>query len=280
MLILFGMLKYSRRNRSGMNYISEEIKHEIIARLTQIEAEEDVSIFYACESGSRAWGFPSEDSDYDVRFLYLRHADWYLSIDLESKRDVIERPINDAIDISGWDLRKALQLFQKSNPPLLEWLNSPIIYRETQTLTSQLRALVPEFYSPASCLHHYLHMAQGNFREHLRGEIVWVKKYFYVLRPLLAIRWIETHAKVVPMEFDQLVEAGVDSEKLKAAIKTLIHKKKSGQELDRQPRIDVISEFIESELQRLESLSIPAKQSPNVDSLNRFFRSSVFESSI
>ena len=98
------------------------MKPEILARLSHLENEESVKIVYACESGSRAWGFPSADSDYDVRFLYLRPQAWYLSIDLEKKRDVIERPIDDQIDLNGWDLRKALWLYRKSNPPLLEWL--------------------------------------------------------------------------------------------------------------------------------------------------------------
>ena len=109
--------------------IADAVRAEVARRLRQIEAEEGVRIFYACESGSRAWGFPSKDSDYDVRFLYAHPRPWYLSIDVERKRDVIERPITDEIDLGGWDLRKALQLFRKSNPPLLEWLQSPIIYR-------------------------------------------------------------------------------------------------------------------------------------------------------
>ena len=105
------------------------MEKEILKRIAEVEATENVTIFYACESGSRAWGFPSADSDYDVRFIYLRKPDWYLSIDVEDKRDVIERPINDELDISGWDLRKALKLLWKSNPPLLEWLVSPIVYK-------------------------------------------------------------------------------------------------------------------------------------------------------
>ena len=109
--------------------IADAVRAEVARRLRQIEAEEGVRIFYACESGSRAWGFPSKDSDYDVRFLYAHPRPWYLSIDVERKRDVIERPITDEIDLGGWDLRKALQLFRKSNPPLLEWLQAPIIYR-------------------------------------------------------------------------------------------------------------------------------------------------------
>ncbi len=145
------------------------MEQEIRSQLENIEAEEGVRILFACESGSRAWGFPSADSDYDVRFLYLHPPEWYLSIDLEKKRDVIERPINEQIDLSGWDLRKALGLLRKSNPPLLEWLGSPIIYWEKYSVAQQMRALTSTYYSPKACMYHYLHMARGNYREYLRG---------------------------------------------------------------------------------------------------------------
>ena len=158
----------------------DEIKREIQERLQQVEEDEKVFIFYACESGSRAWGFPSLDSDYDIRFLYIHPKKWYLSID--EKRDVIERRISDLIDLSGWDIRKALRLFRKSNPPLLEWLNSPIVYQQRLHIVDKIKALMPDYYYPKSCLYHYRHMAEGNFREYLKGEIVWIKKYFYVLR--------------------------------------------------------------------------------------------------
>jgi len=105
-----------------------QIRDRIVARLREIESAESVRILYACESGSRAWGFASTDSDYDVRFIYLRPVDWYLSIDLERRRDVIEYPIQDLLDINGWDLRKALRLLRRGNPPLVEWLGSPIVY--------------------------------------------------------------------------------------------------------------------------------------------------------
>ena len=155
----------------------DEIKQEIESKLRHLEQEEKVCIFYACESGSRAWGFPSADSDYDVRFLYIHHKNWYLSID--DKRDVIELKNSDLIDISGWDIRKALKLLRKSNPPLLEWLQSPIVYQQRLDIVEKIRKLIPEYYSSKSCLYHYLHMAEGNFREYLKGEIVWIKKYFY-----------------------------------------------------------------------------------------------------
>lgn len=250
---------------------------EITSRLNEIEKEENVTIFYACESGSRAWGFPSEDSDYDVRFLYLRSRDWYLSIDVEEKRDVVERPISDMLDIIGWDLRKALKLLHKSNPPLLEWLNSSIIYQQKLTVAEKIRELVPEYYSPVACMHHYRHMAEGNYREYLKGEVVWVKKYFYVLRPLLAIKWIEQGLGVVPMEFGVLVDRCVGSAELKAAIKELLERKRKGQELDREPRIPAISNFVESELERLGKTVIESKPKPTIEKLDELFRAALNE---
>lgn len=250
---------------------------EILTRLGEIEKEENVTIFYACESGSRAWGFPSKDSDYDVRFLYLRSRDWYLSIDVEGKRDVIERPISHMLDISGWDLRKALKLLHKSNPPLLEWLNSPIIYQQKLTIVERIRELVPEYYSPVACLHHYRHMAEGNYREYLKGEIVWVKKYFYVLRPLLAINWIEKESNVVPMEFGALVERCVRSPELKEAIEKLLERKIKGHELDRGPRIPAISDFVERELERLANNVIESKPKPDSEKLDGLFRAALNE---
>jgi predicted nucleotidyltransferase len=219
--------------------------------LSDIEREEGVQIFYACESGSRAWGFPSAHSDYDVRFLYLHPTNWYVSIDVEAQRDVIERPINDQLDVTGWDLRKALKLLRKSNPPLLEWLSSPIVYAEEFGIAERLRQLLPEYYSPTAAFYHYLHMAQGNFRDYLRGDTVWIKKYFYVLRPLLAIKWIEQARGVVPMEFSILVDQLVHRPELRREIGILLERKQQGHELDREPRIPEISEFIERELERL-----------------------------
>lgn len=111
--------------------ISKEIREEILKRLHQAEAEHEVRIIYACESGSRAWNFASPDSDYDVRFFYVRPQEWYLSFDIERRRDVIEYPIVDDIDCNGWDIRKALYLFTRTNGALLEWLRSPIKYIDT-----------------------------------------------------------------------------------------------------------------------------------------------------
>lgn len=239
--------------------IEGTIRERIEQELSRIEREERIAIFYACESGSRAWGFESEDSDYDVRFLYTRPPEWYISI--AKRRDVVERPIDDELDINGWDLPKALGLLRKSNPPLLEWLQSPIIYRQDTQATDLLRGAMEDCCSPRSCLFHYARMARGNHREFLQGEEVWVKKYLYVLRPVLACLWIERGMGLVPMEFAKLVDGVVDDLELRVSIDGLLERKRAGKELDRGPRIPAISAFIDRELARLdESSADPAPQ--------------------
>jgi len=231
--------------------IESSIRQQIQDELKLIEQKEQVRILFACESGSRAWGFPSRDSDYDVRFLYIRPVDWYLSI--FDKRDVIERPISSMLDINGWDIKKALNLFRKSNPPLLEWLQSPIIYYESYTIAEQIRSLSPLTFSPKSCLYHYLHMAKRNYRDYLQGEQVKIKKYFYVLRPILACQWIERVGTMPPMEFGSLVRELIPGGgELDRAIQTLVERKTSGEELDLEPRIGPINSFLEQQIGHFE----------------------------
>jgi len=256
--------------------IPNKVKNKILTTLQTIEKENNVCIFYACESGSRAWGFPSTDSDYDIRFLYIHPVEWYLSID--KKRDVLEKPITDEIDMSGWDIKKTLQLFKKSNPALLEWLRSPIVYTEKHSIIQKLRKLLPEFYSPIACLYHYLHMAQGNYREYLKGETVWTKKYFYVLRPILACLWIEQNLGPVPVEFEVLVNRLVTNNQLKQEIDRLLVKKKKGEELSRGPQNPVINDFIFNQLNRLETIKLEYNiRHTDNELLNKLFRDALDE---
>lgn len=249
---------------------------QILSQLRKIETRENVRIVYACESGSRAWGFPSADSDYDVRFLYVRPVEWYLSIDV--KRDVIERPVQDGLDINGWDLKKGLSLFRKSNPPLLEWLGSPIVYLEQYSAAENMRRLLPDYYSPTACLYHYLHMAQGNYREYLKGDVVWIKKYFYVLRPILAMNWIERGLGVVPTDFNILVSRLLLEPPVADEIALLLAAKRAGAELDRGPRIEVLSRFIEAELDRWEKTGVIRQTLPSRGGkLDELFRATLAE---
>ncbi len=241
--------------------IDPDIRAEILASLRRVEQQHDVNILFACESGSRGWGFASPDSDYDVRFIYINKLDWYLTVYPE--RDVIELPVNEIYDVSGWDLRKALGLLRQGNATLIEWLSSPVVYVKDAAFHQAMLAAAGEVHRPERSYYHYLHMAAKNYREHLRGETVKLKKYLYVLRPLLACLWIEKQLGTVPMRFQDLVEATIQEPALQAAIAELLIVKRRARESELAPAMPVINEFIEMELARLEKL--PQHTTGNLD---------------
>lgn len=254
------------------NKIEGSVRAEILNRIQAAELEHDVKVLYAIESGSRAWGFESPNSDYDVRFIYVRPKEWYLAVNLEDQRDVIEYPIVDEIDINGWDVRKALKLFSKSNPAIIEWLQSPITYVDDGKFADQLRNLISSTYVLEKGIYHYLSMAKTNYRQYLKEEMVPIKKYFYVLRPLLAIQWIEKHNDPAPIVFDQLRELIADNESLKSEISQLLARKRVSLEKELAPIIPALNEFIESELNRHESYNVRTNiKSANFKVLNKVF---------
>ena len=217
-----------------------------------------------------------------MRFVYARSLDWYLSFDVERRRDVIERPMVDDIDCSGWDLRKALYLFTRTNGALIEWLNSPIRYLERDGSATALRRLIPEHFNSTALCYHYSHMARGNAREYLFEGRVRLKKYFYVLRALLAIRHIERGLGVPPVRFEALVDAVAPMD-IRPEIERLLERKRATSELGTGKPIPELGRFIEKELDRhrdafsgqgrpdlLESAELRAR-------LNRIFREAVGE---
>lgn len=226
--------------------VADDVRERVLDELAAIERRHDVQVIYACESGSRGWGFASPDSDYDVRFLYVHRLDWYLQV--EAGRDVIELPINDELDVSGWELRKALQLLHRSNPTLLEWLDSPIVYRQAPQAMTLLRPAARDFFSPARGRHHYLSMAKKNFRGYLQGDEVRYKKYLYVLRPLLAVQWIDERGSVPPMRFADLVAGTVHEPALLDEINALLALKMQTCESEYGPRRPGIHALIEARL--------------------------------
>lgn len=226
--------------------LDPHIRAAIAFALPEIAQAEGVRILFAVESGSRAWGFPSPDSDYDVRFVYAHAPDWYLS--LAPGRDVIERPISDALDISGWDLRKALNLLLKPNPVLLEWLSSPIRYAWGPD-ADRLADLSRRVSASVACLHHYLHLGEGQWRRHIGTEAeIRHKKLFYALRPALAIRWLRLRpGSIPPMNLHALC-AGVDLDAAaEAEIARLLVLKARSREIGTGPRIPVLDRLIAEE---------------------------------
>lgn len=174
----------------------------IAAALTALETRADVRVLLAVESGSRAWGFPSPDSDYDVRLVYCHRPAWYLTLD--EGRDTVEQPVDDLLDLSGWELRKFLRLLRAGNATPAEWLQSPIIYYEIPEAANALRALLPATFVPRPILHHYLGMVRRGTEEDLIGADVRLKRLFYALRAGLAARWVRRRGTVPPLTLADL----------------------------------------------------------------------------
>ncbi len=237
--------------------IDPDVRIEIESTLSRIENEHAIKVLFACESGSRGWGFASPDSDYDVRFIYVHKVDWYLTV--LPGRDVVELPISDVYDVSGWDLRKALGLLRNGNATLVEWLSSPVIYTADQSFLIAVRDAAQQVHRPERAFHHYLHMATRNYREHLHGEVVRLKKYLYVLRPLLACLWIERNLGPVPMRFQDLVDVLVTDAPLKKAIAELLAIKRRALESEHGVAMPAINQFLEFHLDRLTRPSPPPK---------------------
>ncbi|MDR1182001.1 MAG: nucleotidyltransferase domain-containing protein [Bacteroidales bacterium] len=242
---------------------------EIQNKLIGIEEKYNVRILYACESGSRAWGFPSTGSDYDVRFIYSLSKEQYLSI--KDKKDTIDIPVNEALDINGWDFRKSLRLFYNSNAPLYEWLQSPIIYKQDDSFLIALKALMPEYFSLRKGMHHYLSMAKNAWTE-LHGDEVRIKKYFYCLHPLLAARWIVDKQELPPMEFALLRTQIKDESRQKAIDELLTIKTQATEKTTIQP-IPVLSTFIEEQMEFCkQQVSSTNKENVDIEPLNILFR--------
>ena len=239
-------------------------------KLDEIEETEQVKILHCVESGSRAWGFPSPDSDYDVRFIYVRQPEAYLR--LEGIRDVIEWQLDDVYDINGWDVQKYLRLLYKSNPTVFEWKNSPVIYR-TSPEWEQVAAVTDQYFQPRHLLYHYLSMARSNAHAYLRGEEVSLKKYFYVLRPLLACRWIMDRGTPPPIEFDRLTEAELPAS-LYETVEQLLAQKRSTPEMGKGAHISVLDSFIHAEFDELDNAAelLPGKPDRSWEPLNAVFR--------
>lgn len=240
--------------------------------LNLIQAENKVEILFACETGSRAWGFPSPDSDYDVRFIYKHSADWYLS--LNEQKDTIELMFeNNELDLSGWDLKKCLQLLWKSNPPLLERIQSPMIYIANDLFLTSINSLAQSTYSRIATMHHYLSMAKKMFSEVKDVENVKLKKLFYALRAAVACQWIMEEAQMPPIVFQQMIAHLAIDKNIKQRIDELIALKATKAESYLHKEEKALNRFIATIIEEAEqkAKTLPAAKG-QIEDLNQFFR--------
>ena len=227
-----------------------DIQAEILDKLKEIEIKENVKVLYAIESGSRAWGVASPDSDYDVRFVYVRKLEDYLK--LNDVKDTIEWQLDEVLDINGWDLKKVLQHFHKGNATLFEWCGSPIVYLTTPEW-EHISKVASKYFSEKVSMYHYYGTARSTYEGFLTGETVKYKKYVYALRPILACRYIEEKHLVPPVLFGELKKEQLPKDLIESVEQMLKVKAVSG-EKELLPQIPEIIEFIKTELDRISKL--------------------------
>lgn len=209
----------------------EDLELNVIpGHLRAIEHEHNVKILLAVESGSRAWGFESANSDWDVRFIYVHKPDWYFKV--TEQRDVIEHFYEDDVDLVGWELRKALALFRKSNPSLLEWFNSPKVYYKDEDFVKRVREIEKDYFNPIRTMYHYNHIYIKHDERYLQKQGYPMKRFLYYLRGILACKWIECNKSLPPVAFKELLDATIEDKEIRAKVDELIHLKKSGKEHD------------------------------------------------
>ncbi len=230
------------------------MKTLISNKLVEIARDADVTLLFACESGSRAWGFPSVDSDYDIRFIYTRKTEHYLSVDNLSED--IKLPIEGDLDVYGWDLRKVLRLLKQSNVTPFEWIQSPIVYYADETFPERFRDLLTNFYYPRKHAHHYLGLVKGKLLQ-LDAETVNLKSFFYMLRSLLSAQWSLELGHYAPMELMPLL--ALLPPNLKDEVLTLIALKASADENDSFALPESLKSYIAMEYM---ALSERAKGAP------------------
>lgn len=217
----------------------------IQTKIKEIESKENVKVLHAVESGSRAWGFASPDSDYDVRFIYVRPKEFYLG--LQPKTDYIDWELNEILDINGWDISKVLQHAHKANATIYEWANSPIVYYTTPEW-EQMQKCINKYFSCKSAIYHYYGTANKNYLKYLLDDMVKYKKYFYVLRPILACKWIEKKQCPPPVLFQDLVDEVLE-ESMKPVVTELVAKKVQMVESEKGARIDKLNAYIAKNLE-------------------------------
>jgi predicted nucleotidyltransferase len=207
------------------------VVEEIDRRLDEVERARQVAVAWCVESGSRAWGFPSPDSDYDVRFVFVRSEDEYLSPWMP--RDVIETPLDEVYDVNGWDLRKALQLVVKGNAVVVEWLRSPFVYRGVESFRDELIDLAEAVTDRVAVGRHYTHVCQGQWDRYGASEEVSLKRLFYAIRPAATVRWLEEHPEsaVPPMEIGKLLQQNGASSTVRSVVDELVQLKSRTREM-------------------------------------------------
>jgi hypothetical protein len=231
------------RKGEGVDAAVDRWRPVVHERLRELERERDLRVLFACESGSRAWGFASKDSDFDVRFIFVRRPVDYVR--LRPPADAFDVVTDGELDLAGWDVRKTAELLYKCNVPLMEWIESPIVYEADGSFHATLRAFRDEYFDVKRAAFHYLKLAQHTWDDYIAGEAQpRRKKYLYALRPLACEQFVETHRAQPPTEFAHVL-AGIELPvRVREAIETLLAQKRGNDELGAAPADEALNGWI------------------------------------
>lgn len=223
---------------------------KIVGVLHELERQQDFKVLFAAESGSRAWGFASPDSDYDVRVIYVKPEAWYWSLNVKQP-DTFNAMLPGELDVSAWELRKTLRLFAGCNPSLNEWFDSPIIYYADSKFTEELRNLIPVYFNPVRTVHHYLALSAKALDDRQQDGTIAVKKLFYALRGLLAaMRTVKTQT-MPPTPFVGLLKPEYVPAEILSEITRLQEIKARADEKSRIPFPEILSDFFALEREKI-----------------------------
>lgn len=242
---------------------------EVIECISKIEKEHNVSVIFACEASSRAWGFPSYDSDYDVRFVYIHNTNYYLSLDIDSthKKDKVDiiRSVEGNIDLEGWDIKKFLTLLWASNPSTIDWVKSPIFYKNIKSFRLRAQRIINMKFIPERNMYKHIHISSDNINRYIKGDVIKIKKYFYILKSLLTIQWMESIKECPPVELPKLLTLLSPNHQVGRIIKDLISIKLNSPGDTEICRIAALDNYINEELVRIKNTNIP-RPKENFDS--------------
>jgi len=266
-------MNYAVRNTETMPPPSSA---SIQSALEELAAAKQIRILYGCESGSRAWGMASPDSDYDVRFVYVRSLEWYLSF--RQRKDTIDRPVENLLDLAGWDLQKMLSHYYKSNAVVFEWLQSPEVYLENGHLHATLWDWRQAYFSPKTAVHHYLGLAKKMLYSAAENKNVKLKRLFYIIRPILAVRWIIERDAIPPVRLSELEQLLDEMPAVREQVAELLVQKKKGLESTRAEFPSGLQNFLHTEIQRCETIArrLPTRRG-DPERLDELFRKEVMK---
>ena len=256
------------------------MKNKIKKLLQQIEKNNNIKILFAIENGSRSWGMASKDSDYDVRFVFYRKIDDYITLCPEKEVITVAYDENlkecdiqgSLIDICGFDIFKYLKLLLSSNPTTIEWINSHIVYYGDNNI--DLKNYINNNFNQEKLFRHYFSLFRKNYHEFIQqGKAITYKKYLYSMRGILNAKYVYEFDKIPPLDIRATIETTKSfmPENVYEKLEEVIKIKSQGLEKDVILRIPEFDSFFNAELEK--NYNKFNSRKPDIERFNEYLKS-------